>query len=324
MIRNRFLAFRVLLLAAGSGVVSALPAQTAAPELYGAGLFSTGAWDFFIAYAPDERSVLFCRANDDFSTYELFESRRDASGHWTAPAHPSFATGKSNADPHFSPDGRTLFFISDRPLPGDTSAASPDIWMVRRSPAGAWGTPERLPEPINLPGTEEWSPSVAANGDLYFGSNRPGGHGDGDFDLYVSRFRDGHYLPPENLGDALNTPAQEVEPWIAPDQSYLIFSARGRPDSAGRYDLYISRQERGAWRRPVPITTANTSAMDLNHSVSPDGAWLYFSSTRRYTGPLGPRLDWPERAEAVRGIGDGKGDVYRLPMAAVLRLGLTD
>lgn len=302
------------------GCAAPAPAPSPRPELYGAGLFSTGAWDFFLAMSPDQHRVLFCRANDEFTTYEIFESRLDAAGHWSPPARPSFATAGSNADPHFSPDGMTVYFISDRPIPGDTEPPSPDIYRARLGADGSWGSAERLPAPINLPGTEEWSPSVAANGDLYFGSNRPGGQGDGDFDLYVARWVNDHYVAPQNLGPSLNTAAQEVEPWIAPDQSYLIFSARGRPDSTGRYDLYLSRRGTAGWQPAVPLTLVNSPAMELNHSVSPDGAWFYFSSNRSYQGPLGDRLDWPLRPEAVTGIGDGrKGDIYRLPMSAILQ-----
>ena len=56
------------------------PAAPRTPELYGAGLFSTGAWDFFVAWSPDSRHVLFCRADTTFSTYEILETRRDRRG----------------------------------------------------------------------------------------------------------------------------------------------------------------------------------------------------------------------------------------------------
>lgn len=92
MARLASLAGGLLLLA-----VSALPTG---PELYGAGLFSTGEWDFFIAFAPHERRVLFCRANDDFSSYDIYETERE-NGRWRAPVKPSFAESWSNADPHF-------------------------------------------------------------------------------------------------------------------------------------------------------------------------------------------------------------------------------
>jgi hypothetical protein len=298
----------------GCGSHRAAPSHQAGPELFGAGLFSTGAWDFFIAFSPDEREVLFCRANDDFSAYEIFETGRDSTGSWRAPTHPRFATAWSNADPHIAPDGQSVFFVSNRPGPGRSGPqATYDIWTAARAPDGSWGEARPLPPPVNAPGVDEFSPSVAANGDLFFGSERPGGHG--GFDLWVSRWVNGAYQPPENLGDSINTAGNEVEPWIAPDERYLIFSGKARADSVGRYDLYVSRRVNGVWQRATPLGHGlNTTVSEFNQSVSPDGRWLYFSSTRPFTGLLGERFDVPRDDRAVAGIGNGKGDIYRVAL----------
>jgi hypothetical protein len=314
---NGVLAFAAVVAAAPLVVAAGRPPARQAtpqePELYGAGVFSTGAWDFFLAFSADERHALFCRANDDFSAYDIFETTM-IGGHWRAPTRASFASQWSNADPHLSADGRTLYFVSNRPGPGETAPhATYDIWITERTPDDAWGSPRRLPAPVSEPDVDEFSPSVATNGNLYFGSECSGGHG--GFDLWVARKVEGGYAPPENLGDSINTAGGEVEPWIAPDESYLIFSAKGRADSTGRYDLYLSRRVRGEWTRAQPLGHGvNTTWQDFNQSVSPDGRWLYFSSTRPLRGPLGTRFDWPRRAANVDGIGNGKGDMYRIPL----------
>jgi Tol biopolymer transport system component len=262
------------------------------PQLFGAGLFSTSAWDFFIAFSPDQKWALFCRANDDFTAYDIYQTQRGSDGRWSAPAKPAFAREWSNADPHLSLDGRTVFFISNRPWPGDRTAHDTyDIWTATVGPDGGWSEAAPLPRSISLPHSDEWSPSVAANGDLYFGSERPGTRG--GLDLWVARRAADGYAAPENLGDSINTAGHEVEPWIAPDQSYLIFSARGRSDSVGGYDLYSSRRIKGVWQRAVLLQHGVSSpALDFNQSVSPDGRWLYWSSTR----------------------GNGTGDIYRISM----------
>jgi hypothetical protein len=64
----------------------------------------------------------------------------------------------------------------------------------------------------------------------------------------------------------------------------------------------------------------NTTASDFNQSVSPEGRWLYFSSTRPHPGPVGQRFDAPPDDRNISGIGDGKGDIYRIDMR-VLGLG---
>jgi hypothetical protein len=306
--------------AAAAPPAPASASASASPELYGAGVFSTGAWDFFVAFTPDQRRALFCRADDTFVHYDIYETRLDERGHWSAPVKPRFAARWSNADPHISLDGRRVFFISNRPISpaaGDAEREIHDIWTAVLGSDGEWSDPERLPAPVNDASTDRWSPAVSASGNLYFGSDLPGGRGSDD--LWVVRKAGDHYLPPENLGEAINTPGGEVEPWIAPDESYLIFSGIRRPDSLGGYDLYMSERVDGRWaparRLPEPI---NSRSGEFNQSVSPDGRWLYFSSNRPNAGPFGPRFDDPPDDAALRGIGNGKtGDIYRVAMTAV-------
>jgi Tol biopolymer transport system component len=305
-----------------SSELSDISRTGAVPELYGAGVFSTGAWDFFMAWTPDQRDVFFCHASDDFSTFEIFETRLGVDGRWSQPVHPPFASRWSNSDPHLTIDGRRVFFISNRPLPGETSneaRKSYDVWYADRNADGSWSEGHHLDAALNDPNGNEWSPSVAANGNLYYGSNRAGGRGDQD--IWISRFVNGRYQAPENLGDSANTPGGEIEPWIAPDESYLIISGARRPDSTGSYDLYISARRNGVWQKSRPIGAGiNTRAAEFNPSVTPDGKWLFFSSNRPHSPPFGPRFDNPRDERNVDGIGNGKtGDIYRIPMRTVTK-----
>ena len=112
---------------------------------------------------------------------------------------------------------------------------------------------------------------------------------------------------------------RDAYPWIAPDEGYLIFSAARRADSVGTYDLYIAERRHGVWQRARPLARPiNTPAWEFNPSVSPDGRWLYFSSTRAHSGALESRFDWPPNDEHIRNIGNGKlGDIYRVSMKAI-------
>ena len=292
------------------------PSAATKPELYGAGLFSTGAWDFFLAFSPDEKRALFCQANDSFSVFQIYETRRDPGGAWSAPVVPRFAGPWSNADPHITLDGSRVYFITNRPGPKQEGPQSTyDIWYAALDSTGEWGDAVRVPAPISMVGVDEWSPSVAANGNLYFGSERPGGRGFND--LWMARWNGSGYDSLENLGDSINTSRGEVEPWIARDESYLIFSGRGRPDGVGGFDLYLSRRVGGVWSKARPIDVVNTKAFEFNQSVSPDGKWLYFSSTRPHEGAVGERFDVPRKDSAVAGIGKGTGDIYRIPLRAI-------
>jgi hypothetical protein len=296
---------------AGMTGARAAPARLG-PTLFGEGVFSTGAYDFFVALTPDQKTAYFCRASADFSYWTILETR-STGGKWGAPKMAPFSGRWSDADPHLSPDGSKLFFISNRPTAGDSARATCDIWMMERA-GPAWIEPRRLTE-ICTEATE-WSPSVAANGNLYFGTTREGGKGRDD--IWMSRWVDGHYTAPENLGDSINTKFGEIEPWIAPDESYLIFSAGGRTDGRGGLDLYLSVRRQGVWSSARPLGhDINSAAWDFNPSVSPDGRTFFFTSGRGSFDP--PRTPWSydQLMRRLEGPGNGLGDIYSVPIEAL-------
>jgi hypothetical protein len=68
---------------------------------------------------------------------------------------------------------------------------------------------------------------------------------------------------------------------------------------------------------PAPI---NSTAGDFNQSVSPDGKWLYFSSTRSVFDRMpSARLSYGEMMRRLASPGNGLGDIYRVAMSEVLR-----
>ena len=300
--------------AAGAPCSVAHASEELRPKLFGEGVFSTGAYDFFVALTPDQQVAYLCRAAADFSYWTILETRRQGEK-WSVPVMAPFSGRWSDADPHLSPDGSKLFFISNRPVTGDTAMAACDLWMMERAGKG-WGDPRRLDPEVNGEGTE-WSPSVAANGNLYFGATREGGRGRDD--LWMSRLVNGRYTAPVNLGDSINTKTGELEPWIAPDESYLIFSAGGRPDGMGSLDLYISFRQGGVWSRARPLGHGiNSAAWDFNPSVSPDGRTFFFTSSRcSFDRIPARRMSYDELTRRLGSTGNGLGDIYSIPIEAL-------
>jgi Tol biopolymer transport system component len=118
-----------------------------------------------------------------------------------------------------------------------------------------------------------WQLSVSDDETLYFAS---------EGDLYQSPFREGAHQQPINLGDVINSPADEGHPWIAADGSFLLFSSnRGKVD-AGDYDLYLSRRSnQGTWETPLDLgSQVNTPDQELYPVLSPDQGYLFFLSNR--------------------------------------------
>jgi hypothetical protein len=156
-----------------------------------------------------------------------------------------------------------------------------------------WSSPELLPFDPEY-GVRE---PFFAHGDqrLYFLSRRPLPHDPvereriwyftseapdvrGEQDIYVSRRRDGVFTEPESGGDGVNTDLREFCPFIAPDESYLIFS-RTVPEERGRSDLFVSFRtpDSSSWTEAVNMGDAvNSLHNETSPIVTPDGRHLFF------------------------------------------------
>jgi len=294
-----------------------LPPAEASPEVFGLGTISTPENELNAAFSPDGRILYLTRkAGADGQFGAIMVSRALADGRWSAPEVVDFSGRYADYDPIVSPDGAKLFFISKRPVTGLDPRRDFDIWVTERAGSG-WGAPRHLGAPVNSEGDELY-PSVASDGTLYFSSC---GRRDsrGRCDLYRSRFRDGRYLEPEPLGDSVNTPASETDAYVAPDQSYLVFTAYGRPDAVGDGDLYVSFASDGGWSAARPLgPLVNSVAREYCPIVSPDGVYLYVTSQRGF--PEVPRrrgLTTRELHDSLTSVRNGFGNVYRVPIAVL-------
>lgn len=217
------------------------------------------------AFDPRTGEFYFVRSSPTFEGWRILVSRCTPTG-WSKPAPPVFAGDGVEADPYFTPDGRTLYFISTRSLNG-VKRADLDIWRVDRGDDGVWGAPTHLPEPVNSDGPE-WFPRPSADGWLYFGSKRPGGLGGND--IWRARADATGRWAVENLGPAVNTAGQEYEPLPSPDGSRLIVMADG--------GLYETRKTKAGWSPRVTLgPDVNVDGSEIGAVFSPGGRSLLFS-----------------------------------------------
>jgi hypothetical protein len=192
-------------------------------------------------------------------------------GCWTAPAWVSFSGPNGEDDvPFFSADGKRMYFISRRPLPGETQRGSEKIWFVDRTASG-WSEPRPLDSNVNSV-SKHWEFSLDREKNVYFAGQPPDSLGLND--IYVARFAEGKYDKPVNLSAPINSAAGEETPFIAPDGSYLIFERQ--------YDLWVSfRSEGGAWSEPVKLgPEVNSPSVELCPMATADGKYLFFLSQR--------------------------------------------
>jgi hypothetical protein len=180
---------------------------------------------------------------------------------WTDPAPAPFDRGGQGDSPFINSDGTRLLYVS-------AGLTNEIIKQMERQEDG-WGSPEMLPEEVNSHGAH-WQASMADNGNLYFGS---------EGEIFFAEFVNGSYAQALELNSSINTTdAHEGSPFVAPDESYLIFD---RAPNSSYADLFITfRNDAGEWDDPVALEALNSGLHELYANVSPDGRFMIFLSNR--------------------------------------------
>jgi hypothetical protein len=291
-------------------------AAITAPRLFGEGVISTPDDEFSGQLSTDGRTFWFSRSVPRFHFETIFISNWH-DGRWTEPEIAPFSGIWHEYDATLSADGQRLYFISDRPVVKGKPHPNYDVWYLDRTHTG-WSEPKNLGAPINGMWSSHFAMTVDS-GALYFTSDRPGGKG--YLDIWMSRFVDGHYQEPENLGEAVNGEKwANFEVYVAPDESYLIASAYGHDDSLGDCDLYVSYRRNDVWQPLQNLgPNVNSAARDYTARVTPDGKYLVFTSERGVqTDARTQPWTYREFTAAVRGVRNGLGNIYQMDLDAAL------
>jgi Tol biopolymer transport system component len=249
-----------------------------APEIFAPGVISGPANDGAPTFSPDGNMLLYTQSTAHWSI--ILESHRNA-GAWSHPTVASFSGEWPDSSPAFSPDGSYVVFVSVRRVPASGNVAQhaeSHIWRVDRKPDG-WSVPVELPAAVNS-FEQIFRPSVAADGTIYFTA----AVGDKNLSLFRSQYKNGAFLKAEPLSFSDGS-VKDVDPEIAPDQSFLIFtSKRPFPGDDTHEHLFIVRSKDGQWGAIEPIRysgdVANGSSEDNDPRLGPDHRSVYFSSDR--------------------------------------------
>ncbi len=243
------------------------------PEKFAPGIISTDKDEQNGIFSPDGKEFYFTKVtkNFDFIPFRIKITNNEYGEAEECDIYDACQGGEI----FISPNGDKLFFratVSENPPNGD-------IFCQLKTKEG-WGEAFNIGSPVNTEGIEGY-PSVSRDETLYFYAQREDSFG--NFDLYCSRFENGKYSNPINLGAGINTQYNEFNPCISPDGSYLIFNSRDRPGNLGNgHDLYISfRKEDGSWDDAVHMgKDINSPEGDYSAVVTADGKYVFFSSRR--------------------------------------------
>lgn len=276
----RTLALSLLLTPA---VTDADPSSTT-PVIVAPDVISGPGHDSAPAFAPDGQTVYFTRSNSSVSTIVVAQRRGDG---WSSPTVAPFSGQWSDMEPTMAPDGSFLVFVSNRPQQGTRpldgsfnnkaiAGGGGNLCRVARTAAG-WATPVRMPATINR-SSNVFAPSITRDGSLYFMEPVKD---TGKFHLFRSQLDKGVYQPATPVAFSNDPEVGDVDPAVAPDESYLVFSSSRAP-SIGGMDLFlVARTPDGKWGAPRHLgDKVNSAGSDAESRLSPDGRTLYFASDR--------------------------------------------
>jgi len=200
---------------------------------------------------------------------------------WSNPEIVSFSGKYFDIEPFLSLDGLTLYFVSNRPFDkAEDKIKDFDIWYVQRENKNSqWSSPINVGEPINSD-KNEFYPSISDNKNFYFTCDERGTKGKDD--IFFSQWENDKYSDPISLSDSINSDGYEFNAFIAPDESYILFTAYQREDGFGSGDLYISyKSSDSLWTKAKNLGAAiNSSSMDYCPYVDSRTNTLYFTSKR--------------------------------------------
>ncbi len=220
------------------------------------------------------------KPKSDWRLRPVYIMEMKKNGRWTKPRIAPF---NKYAPYNFTvgPDDQTLYFTTLR-SPDKTThmfGEQANIWAVKLEMDG-WTEPVMFGRSINTERYYENYPSVTNDGTIYYMSRRE--EGAGRTDVWRSKNLDGVYGEAENLSDFVNTEGSDIDPFVAPDESYLIV-CQDREGGFGNFDLYVYFQrEDKSWTEAVNLgEDVNSEGFEARPYVTPDGKYLFFTSNRK-------------------------------------------
>jgi outer membrane protein OmpA-like peptidoglycan-associated protein len=227
---------------------------------------------YFPTITADEEELIFTIrfGSDHDDNEDIVVSRKDSKGSWSKPVslsnqiNSNYREGAST----ISADGRKIIFTICGPKGCD---------LFESNKVGySWSKPASLGAGVNTGGWEA-QPSLSADGnELYFVSDRKGGMG--GYDIWYSKKTDrGIWRKAVNIGKPVNTPFDEIAPFVHVNNQNLYYASNGLP-GFGSYDIYVAEKTNGIWEAPVNMgAPLNDFEDQYSLSVTSDGQTAYYS-----------------------------------------------
>jgi hypothetical protein len=235
------------------------------PEIFAPGIVSTPEHEYGISFSRDGREIYLKRMVNGQGKNLVFCYEN---GQWQEPKEVRFHEEGRYGELHLTPDGKYL--LSNQINPG--AAGNPESTIVRFvRENGIWTNPVTVGPGMRATSTEK--------GDIYVTVVLDYKVSLGAIGRY--RFCNGNYEKVEMLKGEINLDKiNSSHPFIAPDESYLIFGSKRGDDASG--SLYVAfKGKDGDWSRPLSLSKRLDPNKNTNHwiaAVSPDGKYLFYNA----------------------------------------------
>lgn len=253
-------------------------------QLVGKGILSTSLNEAYPMEDPQTGDLWYSVYEKSFDEQTIYWSPK-LGKEWDWPRKASFSGVWGDRAPRFSPDGKWIYFTSNRPVGSDSKNTEDlNIWRVKREGRHKWSAPELISNPVNVQGAADMHCSVISQENLYLVSSRPESYGKSD----IFQVKDnGRYVQVQHLNRPLNDTLSQSDIYVHPSEKWMIIVITDSPSGYGGDDLYFSKREEEGWSAPKNLgTRVNSEEYEYGPSLSADGKYLYFTSHKNGSADL--------------------------------------
>ena len=289
---------------------------SSSPQLFGSGIISDESGNRDMAISPNGNELMYTLQykNGTFST--IIYSKK-SNGKWSSPEIISFSGRFNDLEPAYSPDGKRIYFSSNRPIDDSNKSKDYDIWYSEKINGTIWSNPIHLDSMVNT-SKNEFYPSIGKSGSIYFTREMEGK----DEDIVSCQWNENHFEKAVSLPETINSNGAEFNAYVDADESMILFTAYKKPSNFGQGDIYVSfKSIDGTWLPSKNLgNKINDKGLTYCPYISPDKKYFFFTSNRWSPPPFAEKQNIKSLKKLLRTPLNGWDNIYWLDAKEIFNL----